>query len=189
MAPSALNLPDFVRLNDAHVVAALQPVVAPPRDVVEITRRERQVIDADRQAEAAELKRRDRARAKAPPPSGPRHPKLGYKYVCFECSTKFYDLNKPEPVCPKCEADQRDRPLHSRSRLPASKPKKKPARAMQPLLEEEDDTLPPEESAAFENASEANPELDDAIFGTGLEAEPLRDGGGGNRIDPEDIKL
>lgn len=29
-------------------------------------------------------------------------PELGTKYECEECGTKFYDLGKPDPVCPKC---------------------------------------------------------------------------------------
>jgi uncharacterized protein (TIGR02300 family) len=35
---------------------------------------------------------------------------LGTKHLCFKCGTKFYDLKKPEPVCPKCGADQRQSP-------------------------------------------------------------------------------
>ena len=35
---------------------------------------------------------------------------LGNKYVCFKCSTKFYDMKKPDPLCPKCGADQRESP-------------------------------------------------------------------------------
>jgi len=35
-------------------------------------------------------------------------PELGHKYTCYSCHTKFYDLGKPVPVCPKCGADQRD---------------------------------------------------------------------------------
>ena len=35
---------------------------------------------------------------------------LGKRYVCFKCNCKFYDLNRPEPVCPKCGADQREDP-------------------------------------------------------------------------------
>ena len=35
-------------------------------------------------------------------------PDLGKKYTCYSCHTKFYDLGKPIPVCPKCGADQRD---------------------------------------------------------------------------------
>ena len=36
---------------------------------------------------------------------------LGTKYICFKCGTKFYDLKKPVPSCPKCGADQRDAPV------------------------------------------------------------------------------
>ena len=32
---------------------------------------------------------------------------LGSKHVCFKCGTKFYDLKKPEALCPKCGADQK----------------------------------------------------------------------------------
>ncbi len=35
---------------------------------------------------------------------------LGTKYLCFKCGTKFYDLRKAAPVCPKCGADQRESP-------------------------------------------------------------------------------
>lgn len=34
--------------------------------------------------------------------------KLGTKFDCFSCGTKFYDLGKPEPICPKCGANQKD---------------------------------------------------------------------------------
>lgn len=36
---------------------------------------------------------------------------LGTKYTCFKCGTKFYDFKKPEPLCPKCGADQRQNPV------------------------------------------------------------------------------
>lgn len=35
---------------------------------------------------------------------------LGTKHTCFKCGTKFYDFKKPEPICPKCGADQRQNP-------------------------------------------------------------------------------
>jgi len=35
---------------------------------------------------------------------------LGTKHTCFKCQTKFYDLKKPDPICPKCGADQRESP-------------------------------------------------------------------------------
>ena len=36
--------------------------------------------------------------------------KLGGKYMCFKCECKFYDMNRPEPLCPRCGADQREDP-------------------------------------------------------------------------------
>jgi len=36
---------------------------------------------------------------------------LGSRYTCFQCGTKFYDLNRPEPTCPECNADQREAPV------------------------------------------------------------------------------
>lgn len=40
---------------------------------------------------------------------------LGTKYACFKCATKFYDMRKPAPVCPKCGADQRDQPVPTKA--------------------------------------------------------------------------
>ena len=40
---------------------------------------------------------------------------LGTKHTCFKCQTKFYDMKKPAPICPKCGADQRDMPPPTRS--------------------------------------------------------------------------
>ena len=34
--------------------------------------------------------------------------KLGNKYDCYNCGTKFYDLGKGAALCPKCGADQKD---------------------------------------------------------------------------------
>ncbi len=70
-------------------------------------------------------------------PSGPRHPKLGYKWSCYACGAKFYDLGKDDPICPKCEADQRDRP--PKEPKPTSEvPKAKIVRPMAQLLDDED---------------------------------------------------
>lgn len=35
---------------------------------------------------------------------------LGKKWICFSCSTKFYDFTKPEALCPKCGANQKEAP-------------------------------------------------------------------------------
>jgi uncharacterized protein (TIGR02300 family) len=36
---------------------------------------------------------------------------LGVKHTCWKCGTKFYDLKKPAPVCPKCGSDPRAAPV------------------------------------------------------------------------------
>lgn len=36
---------------------------------------------------------------------------LGKKHTCFHCNTKFYDLNKPDKLCPKCGTDQSVKPV------------------------------------------------------------------------------
>lgn len=83
---------------------------------------------------------------------------LGTKYTCFNCGTKFYDLKKPAPLCPKCGADQRE--------SPALKAPEKPARGRraaaapvepEPVLEEEE----LEDEYADEDAGEAEDEDDD----------------------------
>jgi uncharacterized protein (TIGR02300 family) len=73
---------------------------------------------------------------------------LGNKFVCFKCSTKFYDMKKPDPLCPKCGADQRESPALKpasegrRSRL-SSVPKViepiEPAEEPEAAAEEEED--------------------------------------------------
>ncbi len=82
---------------------------------------------------------------------------LGNKFVCFKCSTRFYDLKKPDPICPKCGADQRESPALKpqpegrRGRL-SSVPK-----VIEPLEVEE-----PEAAAEEEDEVEAIEEDEDA---------------------------
>jgi uncharacterized protein (TIGR02300 family) len=35
---------------------------------------------------------------------------LGNKFICFMCQCKFYDLGRPESVCPRCGANQKEAP-------------------------------------------------------------------------------
>lgn len=81
---------------------------------------------------------------------------LGKKYTCYKCKTKFYDLGKPEPICPKCGADQRNDPHPSGpdavvAKLKASGSSKSSKRTVkeddEPELEEE---FPEEAEDAFE---------------------------------------
>lgn len=31
---------------------------------------------------------------------------LGKRFKCYKCNCKFYDLGKPNPICPRCGEDQ-----------------------------------------------------------------------------------
>lgn len=71
--------------------------------------------------------------------------RLGRKFTCYSCHTKFYDLSKPEPICPKCGSDQRDaeeKPVAtSRGRRAVEPPPPPPVEA--DLTEAEDEELGP----------------------------------------------
>jgi hypothetical protein len=78
-----------------------------------------------------------------------RKVKLGQRWVCYACEAKFYDLNRPEPLCPKCKADQRESPVFAKpKRVRAKKAEPKapptPAPAVEPIVE---DTLRLEDQA------------------------------------------
>ncbi|HEU4520516.1 MAG TPA: FYDLN acid domain-containing protein [Thermoanaerobaculia bacterium] len=92
-------------------------------------------------------------------------PDLGKKYTCYSCHTKFYDLGKPVPLCPKCGADQRDaeeKPVAAsgRGRRVVEEPPEEPEfspEAETPAVEgdEEEDVIPArEEETADEDEDE-----------------------------------
>ncbi len=100
-------------------------------------------------------------------------PDLGKKYTCYSCHTKFYDLGKPVPLCPKCGADQRDAEeapaasSRSRSRAPVvvEEPIEEPdfAAEAEPAAaavesEEEDEIVVPEEHEEEEAEDEEEEE-------------------------------
>jgi hypothetical protein len=48
---------------------------------------------------------------------------FGTRYKCYKCGIKFYDLGKPEPLCPSCGTNQKDNELkasYKRKRRPKS---------------------------------------------------------------------
>ncbi len=88
-------------------------------------------------------------------------PELGKKYTCYSCHTKFYDLGKPVPLCPKCGADQRDAdeaPVYTAPRRgrvveePVEEEEFTPAAAEAPEGEEEE--FAPAEDREEEDAEE-----------------------------------
>ncbi|MGC4117447.1 MAG: TIGR02300 family protein [Myxococcales bacterium] len=87
---------------------------------------------------------------------------LGTKYTCFKCGAKFYDLKKPEPICPKCGADQRESPA---LRAPEKGERKRRAAAAvveEPAIEEE--STDEEPAADEEDEAEEIPEDNDDDF-------------------------
>jgi uncharacterized protein (TIGR02300 family) len=85
--------------------------------------------------------------------------KLGNKFECFNCGTKFYDLGKSEAICPKCGADQKNaQQAESPAAAQASRRRRK-AEVAKPIEVEEEETieaLPDDELDAPElDASEA----------------------------------
>jgi hypothetical protein len=70
---------------------------------------------------------------------------LGTKYTCFKCGTKFYDMKKPEPLCPKCGSDQRESPALKAPPPAERRPRARPvepkpvAIEVEPDLEEDDE--------------------------------------------------
>jgi len=93
-------------------------------------------------------------------------PDLGKKYTCYSCHTKFYDLGKPVPTCPKCGADQRD--ADEAPSVPASRSRARAA-AVVPIVEEPADE---EFGAEAEVAPATGDEDEDIIPEADREEEP-----------------
>jgi len=108
-----------------------------------------------------------KARPKKPIlPMGPRHPKLGFKWICFACGAKFYDLGKEEPVCPKCETNQQDRPRDDPKSTTSDAPKAKVVRPMAQLLDDEEPApAPGDEMAMDKKPASPTEEMFDATDG------------------------
>lgn len=88
---------------------------------------------------------------------------LGHKYTCYSCHTKFYDLGKAVPQCPKCGADQRDAedtPVYTTSRSKRVVVVEEPAEeefeeaAREPDEEEEEGIIPIEAEEVVEEEEE-----------------------------------
>ncbi len=90
--------------------------------------------------------------------------KLGTKYDCYNCGTKFYDLGKTEAVCPKCGADQRDAVSSETPSTSQSSRRRRKAEVARPIDIEEEETvevLDDEEIAPDLGAEDAEVEDDD----------------------------
>jgi len=104
---------------------------------------------------------------------------LGKKHACFNCASKYYDLDKLAAICPKCGADPRDDPsgdqeqdfiTHKRtgkrtSSKPTSRKRTNPANygegADDEDEDEEDTAFAPNEG--FDDIDAVPPDEDDEI--------------------------
>jgi hypothetical protein len=89
---------------------------------------------------------------------------LGKKWTCFSCSAKFYDFTKPEALCPKCGANQKEAPA-----------KPKAVKKEKVVLQIDDDFVP-------EVDAEAAPDdgLEESLGISGARAEG---------VDPGDLQM
>jgi hypothetical protein len=78
---------------------------------------------------------------------------LGTKHEC-NCGTKFYDLGKPEPVCPKCGTNPLQDSKSAREEAPAKVEKAKVKK---------DESPPKEESEVEDDDLEEDEDLDDDL--------------------------
>ena len=76
---------------------------------------------------------------------------LGNRYICFKCGTKFYDLNRPAPLCPECESDQREAPIRDIRSLLSGGP------SMRKIAKEEEE----EEAMPLDDDDDLELDLDD----------------------------
>jgi hypothetical protein len=67
--------------------------------------------------------------------------KLGNKFDCFSCGTKFYDLGKSEPVCPKCGANQKDANQGDSTAASQASRRKRKAEVVKAVELEEDEPI------------------------------------------------
>jgi len=89
---------------------------------------------------------------------------LGKKWTCFSCNAKFYDFTKPEALCPKCGANQKEAPA-----------KPKAVKKEKVVLQIEDDFVPEGEA--------------DAVGDDGLEESLGISGARAEGVDPGDLQM
>jgi uncharacterized protein (TIGR02300 family) len=92
--------------------------------------------------------------------------KLGNKFDCYSCGTKFYDLGKSEPICPKCGANQKDATQADTAQAAASSRRKRKAEVAKVVEIEEEEPI-----ADIGDEEMVSPELEGADLGDDEEEE------------------
>ncbi|MFL6194962.1 MAG: TIGR02300 family protein [Thermoanaerobaculia bacterium] len=86
--------------------------------------------------------------------------KLGTKFECYNCGTKFYDLGKSAAICPKCGADQKDAVTSESPAVSQAARRRRKADVPKPIDIEEDEPIV-EDIAAAPDDEMVGPALDD----------------------------
>jgi uncharacterized protein (TIGR02300 family) len=99
-------------------------------------------------------------------------PELGTKRVCVSCGTRFYDLTKSPPACPKCGTEQ---PLEQPRlrRPPGNVVEDKRIKKVAPAAEDADVEVEAVEDTDDEDVLESTDDLEDDadVIGTDIEVE------------------
>ena len=87
-------------------------------------------------------------------------PDLGKKFECYNCGTKFYNLGRPEAVCPKCGANQKNAKSED-APVAAPRPPRRVAVIMEPPPEGNPDEFGEEPAPVEEEERGEDEELDE----------------------------
>ena len=87
--------------------------------------------------------------------------KLGTKFECFNCGTKFYDLGKSEPLCPKCGANQKDSVQAETPTSSQASRRKRKAEVLKPIEPVEEEAAEPLDELPVEELE--TPEVDGEV--------------------------
>jgi hypothetical protein len=87
-------------------------------------------------------------------------PDLGKKFECYNCGTKFYNLGRPEAVCPKCGANQKNAKSED-APVAAPRPPRRVAVIMEPPAEGNPDEFSEEPAPVEEEERGEDDELDE----------------------------
>jgi len=89
--------------------------------------------------------------------------KLGTRYTCFSCGTKFYDLNRPVPTCVECGADQNEAPIQDLKALLTRSRRSMPVVTVEEpeKVEETKNTESTDDDGLFDKADDESSEDDE----------------------------
>lgn len=106
------------------------------------------------------------------------NPALGRKFACHNCGTKFYDLNKPEPKCPKCGAVPEQQASEATPKASRASKRARAVPVYEPKADEDEAPFDDEDAAPAFDDEDSNFEDDDGAFEDEEPGEGDEEGGG-----------